>query len=76
MRKTVIGIAAIAVSVGLLGAGAAAAVAKAPIAPNQFFNGLVNGHSKEATILMVCPGPAGGLATRRPGSMSASPARS
>ena len=59
MRRIVLAAASIAASAGLLGAGAAAA--KAPIAPNQYFNGLVNGQSKEATIMMACPGPAGGM---------------
>jgi hypothetical protein len=61
MRRIVVAAAAIAASTVLLGAGAAAAEAKAPIQPNQYFNGLVNGKSKDATILMACPGPVGGL---------------
>jgi len=62
MRRIVIAAAAIAASAGLLGASAAAAApSKAPIQPNQYFNGLVNGKSKDATILMACPGPVGGL---------------
>jgi hypothetical protein len=63
MRRIVVAGAAIATSAGLLGAGAAAAQApsKAPIQPNQYFNGLVNGKSKDATILMACPGPVGGM---------------
>jgi hypothetical protein len=61
LRKVIIAGAAIAALASLLGAGATGAIAKAPIAPNQYFNGLVNGQSKEATILMVCPGPVGGL---------------
>jgi hypothetical protein len=59
MRRIIAAGATIAASAGLLGAGAAAA--KAPIQPNQHFNGLVNGQSKAASILMVCPGPAGGM---------------
>jgi hypothetical protein len=62
MRRIVVAAAAIAASTVLLGAGAAAAApSKAPIQPNQYFNGLVNGKSKDATILMACPGPIGGM---------------
>ena len=60
MRKVIVIGAAIAAVTSLLGVGASGAIAKVPIAPNEYFNGLVNGQSKEATILMVCPGPAGG----------------
>jgi hypothetical protein len=61
MRKVIVAGAAIAALASLLGAGATGATAKAPIAPNQYFNGLVNGQSKAATILMACPGPVGGM---------------
>ena len=62
MRRIVVAVAAIAASAGLLGASAAAAApSKASIQPNQYFNGLVNGKSTDATILMACPGPVGGL---------------
>lgn len=38
--------------------GATAAMAQgAPIGPNQFFIGLVNGNHTNALIYMVCPGP-------------------
>lgn len=37
---------------------AAAAVDPAPIGPNQFFSGQVNGASDNAVIQVVCPGPA------------------
>jgi hypothetical protein len=37
-----------------------------PIGPEQHFLGLVNGNSKDATIYVVCPGPAAGGRTGPP----------
>jgi hypothetical protein len=68
-------------AVGLPSAGAA--VDPAPIGPNQFFTGQVNGVSANAVIKVVCPGPvtsgetghpiSGQTVDVMPGASSASP---
>jgi len=47
----------------LLGTGNAAADTAPPtypVMPNQYFNGVVNGKTADATVYTVCPGPATG----------------
>ena len=52
-------VAAVALSATVLGISASAAVVDpAPIGPNQWFTGQVNGTSSNAVIKVVCPGPA------------------
>lgn len=48
----------IATAAAAMFGGATAAMAQgAPIGPNQFFIGLVNGNHTNAVIYMICPGP-------------------
>lgn len=47
-----------ATAVAMFGGASAATAQVAPIGPNQFFTGLVNGTHTNAVIDMVCPGPA------------------
>jgi hypothetical protein len=57
-KRTSTALLVIAASAAAMFGGATAAMAQgAPIGPNQFFIGLVNGNHTNAVIYMVCPGP-------------------
>lgn len=47
----------VSVVAGALVAVATPAVAVAPVGPNQFFQGLVNGRTTQSSILIACLGP-------------------
>jgi hypothetical protein len=54
VRSTVAGL---LVATAVLGTTASAAIAYAPIKPNQHFSGLVNGSDKLPVVYTVCAGP-------------------
>jgi hypothetical protein len=56
VRRAAVPVVAIAAVLGLAGT-AGAVIDPAPIGPNQFFTGIVNGASGNATILTNCVGP-------------------
>lgn len=54
-RKVLLSTLAAAAALAL---SAGAVAAQSPVGPNQQFAGVVNGKAADATIFMVCPGPA------------------
>jgi hypothetical protein len=62
-RSVARSIALAAAIVALVGVGGGAALAQAPIAPQQHFVGLVNGQEGSAVVYTVCPGPVTGHRT-------------
>lgn len=55
-RKVLLSMLAAAAALALSAVGAVAA--GSPVGPNQQFAGVINGKAADATIFMVCPGPA------------------